>query len=125
MPEKIDYGTGAIMVDAMPMNDWWGDKALRTRHYYDMLYSFDGINIEHMPVGTTYWSKDMQSTFSDIAKLARVPQEPFKNFNSSGRQRRGGRPGQGEYDDMGGAYDEMYDIGMMEGAGDRGGRGRR
>jgi len=117
VPEKIDYSTGAVMVDAMPMNDWWGDKALRTRHYYDMLYSFDGINIDHMPVGTTYWSKDMQSTFSYISRLSREKQEPFKGFGSD--RRRGGLPGQGEYDDMG-MYEEMYDMGMMDG----GGRGR-
>jgi len=122
VPEKINYGTGAVMVDATPMNDWWGDKALRARHYYDMLYSFDGINIEHMPVGTTYWSKDMQGTFSYIARLSRETQEPFKAFGSG--KRRGGLPGQGgEYDDMG-MYDEMmYEQQMMmEGAG--GGRGR-
>jgi hypothetical protein len=119
VPEKIDYGTGAVMVDATPMNDWWGDKALRTRHYYDMLYSFDGINIDHMPVGTTYWSQDMQSTFNYIAKLEREPQEPFKDFGSGGR--RGGLPGQGGgYEDMG-MYDEMmYEQQMMEGAGGRG-----
>ena len=122
VPEKIDYGTGAVMVDATPMNDWWGDKALRARHYYDMLYSFDGINIEHMPVGTTYWSKDMQGTFSNIARLSRETPEPFKDFGSG--RRRGGIPGQGgEYEDMG-MYDEMmYEQQMMmEGAG--GGRGR-
>ena len=122
VPEKIDYGTGAVMVDATPMNDWWGDKVLKTRHYYDMLYSFDGINIDHMPVGTTYWSKDMQSTFSYIARLAREPQEPFKDFGSG--RRRGGLPGQGEYDDMGMYDDMMYEQQMMmEGAG--GGRGGR
>ena len=121
VPEKIDYGTGAVMVDAMPMNDWWGDKALRTRHYYDMLYSFDGINIDHMPVGTTYWSKDMQSTYSNISRLSRETQEPFKDFSSS--RRRGGLPGQGgAYDGME-MYDEMmYESQMMEGMD---GRGRR
>jgi len=118
VPEKIDYGTGAVMVDTMPMNDWWGEKALRIRHYYDMLYSFDGINIDHMPVGTTYWSKDMQSTFSNISRLSRETQEPFKDFGSG--RRRGGLPGQGEYDDMG-LYDEM---GYGEGMGEMGGRGR-
>jgi len=118
VPEKIDYGTGAVMVDAMPMSDWWGDKALRTRHYYDMLYSFDGIDIEHMPVGTTFWSKDMQSTFNYIAKLEREPQEPFKDFGSG--RRRGGLPGQGEYDDMGVYDDMMYEQQMMEGMGGRG-----
>ena len=102
------------------MNDWWGDKTLRTRHYYDMLYSFDGINIEHMPIGTTYWSKDMQSTYSYISRMSREEQEPFKDFGSG--RRRGGRPGQGGYEDMG-LYDEMlYEQEMMEGM--MGGRGR-
>jgi len=120
VPEKVDYGTGAVMVDAMPMNDWWGDKALRARHYYDMLYSFDGINIEHMPVGTTYWSKDMQSTYSNISRLSRETQEPFKAFGTG--QRRGGLPGMGgDYNDMG-MYDEMMYEQQMEGMG--GGRGR-
>jgi len=121
VPEMIDYSTGAVMVDAMPISDWFGTGTLRTRHYYDMLYSVDGINIEHMPVGTAYWSKNTQSVFNYIAKLEREPQEPFKDFGSGGRRR--GRTGQGEYDDMG-LYDEMMyeqDM-MMEGMG--GGRGR-
>ena len=117
VPETIDYSTGAVMVDAMSINDWWGDSARRSRNYYDMLYSFDGINIEHMPVGTTYWSKEMQTVFNYIAKLEREPHEELKAFGSG--RRRGGLPGQGMYDDMGGAYDEMYDMGMMM---DRGGR---
>lgn len=116
VPEFIDYSTGAVMVDAMPINDWWGDKTLRTRHYYDMLYSFDGINIEHMSVGTTYWSKDMQIVFNNIAKLEREPHEEFKAFGSD--RRRGSLPGQGAYDEMGG-YDEMYDQMDYMGGGDR------
>lgn len=119
VPESIDYGTGAVMVDAMSINDWWGDNARRSRHYYDMLYSYDGTNIEHMPVGTTYWPQEMQTVFGYIAKLEREPQEPFKPFGTS--RRRGLRPGQGEYDDLGGGlYDEMglYNEGM-EGMGGR------
>jgi len=117
VPETVDYSTGAVMVDAMSINDWWGDSARRSRNYYDMLYSFDGINIEHMPVGTTYWSKEMQTAFNYIAKLEREPNEEFKAFGSG--RRRGGLPGSGGYDNMGGAYDEMYDMGMMMDGGGR------
>jgi hypothetical protein len=120
VPEFIDYSTGAVMVDAMSINDWWGEGTRRTRHYYDMLYSFDGINIEHMPVGTTYWSKDMQKVFNHIAQLERETQEPFKDFSAS--RGRGSRFGQGAYEGME-MYEEMYNQQMMmEGAG--GGRGR-
>jgi hypothetical protein len=117
VPETIDYSTGAVMVDAMSINDWWGDSARRSRNYYDMLYSFDGINIEHMPVGTTYWSKEMQNVFNYITKLEREPHEEFKAFGSG--RRRGGLPGQGLYDNMGGGYDELYDMGMMMDGGGR------
>ena len=55
VPEKIDYGTGAVLVDIVPVNDWSGSGKLTTRDYYDMLYSFDGMNIEHMPVKAMYW----------------------------------------------------------------------
>jgi hypothetical protein len=115
VPETIDYSTGAVMVDAMPVNDWWGDSSRRSRSYYDILYSYDGTSIEHMPVGTTYWSKDMQLEFNRITKLEREPQEPFKAFGST--RRRGIGPGQGMYDDMmgGGAYDDLYQ--MMDGLG--------
>jgi hypothetical protein len=113
VPETIDYNTGAVMVDAMAINDWWGESARRSRNYYDMLYSLDGTNIEHMPIGTRYWSKEMQTMFNYIAKLEREPHEEFKAFGSSGR-RRGTRPGMGEYDEMMGGYDNLYDMGMMD-----------
>jgi hypothetical protein len=117
VPESIDYATGAVMVDAMSVNDWWGDNNRRARQYYDMLYSYDGTNIEHMPVGTTYWPKEMQTMFSHIAKLEREPQEPFKAFGAT--RRRSLRPG-GEYEGMG-LYDDMglSDMGGYDSPGGR------
>ncbi len=106
VPEIIDYGTGAVMVDTMAVSDWTGDKNMRTRHYYDMLYSYDGTNIEHAPVGTVYWKDDLRSAYSSILRLQREPQEPFKAWSGGGR----GRGGRG-MDDFGGR-------GMMGGMGD-------
>lgn len=105
-PETIDYATGAVMVDTVAVNDWSGSATLRTRHYYDMLYSFDGVGIEHMPVSTTYWAADLQTVFSDIGRLEREPQEAFKPFGQGGRRR---RPGGLESDGM-----EEYDVEMYE-----------
>jgi len=115
MPETIDYSTGAIMVDAVPVNDWSGDKMLRTRRYYEMLYSYDGINIEHMPVSPTYWAADMGTMFGSLVKLSREPQEPFKAFGTSGRRQLGG-----EYDEQ--MMEENYDEELMYE--DMGGMGR-
>lgn len=117
VPDSIDYSTGAVMVDAVAVNDWAGDKNLTARRYYDMLYSTDGTDIEHMPVRTAYWAKDLQNWYGKISTLEKVTKEPFKAF-SSGRAARPGRLGG---DDMGG-YEDMYNYGEMYD--DMGGGGR-
>ena len=110
VPEKIDYSTGAVMVDAVAVNDWSGVQSLSTRRYYDMLYStFDGTDIKHMPARQACWAADLQNRYSEIVKMQRDKPEPFKDFNTSGR-RRGSMRGL-EYEDYGG----MEDMMMMEG----------
>jgi hypothetical protein len=110
IPEYIDYSTGAVMVDAVAVTDWSSGRIMRSRRYYDMLYSFDGVDILHMPVGRSNWPKDLTEVFSTISRLARVPQEPFKSFGSGSAGRRGT-----QYDDMGGYEDMMYeDMGGYE-----------
>jgi hypothetical protein len=107
IPEYIDYATGAVLVDAVRVSDWSPGRPMRERLYYDMLYSFDGINIMHMPVGRTNWPKDLVAKFGAIAKLEREPQEPFKAFGQ-GATRRG-------VDDLGGYGDEMmYEDGYYD-----------
>ena len=110
VPETIDYSTGAVMVDAVAVTDWSGEKNLSTRRYYDMLYSFDGTDIEHMPVKPAYWAKDLQKVFSDIVRLQREKPEPFKAFNTSGRRRRPTR----ELDEGYGDEYYMEEMMMME-----------
>jgi hypothetical protein len=111
-PETIDYSTGAVLVDAVAVNDWSGDKTLSTRRYYDMLYSFDGIDIEHMPIRTAYWAKDLQKWYGDIRLLEKEPREPLKAWGTGGRRK---RTRELEYDDYGDDYymEEM----MMESMG--------
>ena len=114
VPETIDYSTGAVMVDAVAVNDWSGDKNLTARRYYDMLYSTDGTDIEHMPVRTAYWAKDLQDMYGRISILEKETKEPFKAKSTGRRTRPGARPG-GEdmgdmyYDDM--MYEDMGGIG--------------
>ena len=109
------------MVDAVAVTDWSPKAPLRTRRYYDMLYSYDGINIEHMPVGVTYRPLELAAVHSHIARLQREPQEPFQAFGTTGRRQR-----RGEYGDMMDEYygDEYYmDEMYMDQMG--GGMGRR
>jgi len=101
IPETIDYSTGAVMVDAVAVNDWSGagEKSLSTRRYYDMLYSFDGTDIKHMPVRTAYWATDVQSVYSVIGRLQRETKEPLKAWSTGGRRRRPTRELDEEYGD--------------------------
>ena len=80
VPKKIDYATGVVLVDAVPVNDWSGGKNLRARYYFDMLYSLDGIDIDNMPIGSKYWSEDLQAKFNEIQKLEKEPKKPLREW---------------------------------------------
>lgn len=107
VPESIDYATGAVMVDAVAVSDWLSGRTMRSRRYYDMLYSFDGTNILHMPVGNSNWPTDLKAVFGTISRLEKEPQEPFKAFGTTGSRRSSGQMYDGMEGDM--MYEEMYD----------------
>jgi len=82
IPETIDYSTGAVLVDVRAVNDWLGGKNLHPRHYFDMLYTFDGMKIERMPIRTRYWAKELKITFDKIKKSEQEPRKPFRNWGN-------------------------------------------
>ena len=84
MPEKVNYSTDALMVDAVAMTDWLDDINIRNRYYYNMLYSYDGTAIEHMPIKMENWSDELRSAYSYVINLEREPQEPLKAWGSGG-----------------------------------------
>ena len=103
VPETIDYSTGAVLVDVMPVNDWSGAKNLRARLYFDMLYSFDGDNIERMPIKSMYWAEGLQARFNEIRKSEREPKEPLRGWGGRvGRRERAITPGErpGDMEEM-------------------------
>ena len=115
-PESIDYSTGAVLVDAIPINDWSGKGSLRPRHYFDMLYSYDGTTIERTAISNVNWPQKLQVAFNEIRSLQRESKEPLKDWQSGGVQRARQRvptPGLEGYE--GGAYDDMLYEGMMGG----------
>jgi len=87
-PEEIDYSTGAVLVDVRVVNDWLGGKNMRPRRYFDMLYSFDGANIEHMPVSLRYWPAELRAAHSEIINAQKEPKKPFRSMSASGRRER-------------------------------------
>lgn len=86
VPKRVDYATGAVLVDIIPVNDWSGGNNLRARHFFDMLYSFDGKDIGRLPIKTRYWAEALQNKFNEIRRSEKEPKEPLQSW--------GGRPGQ-------------------------------
>lgn len=108
MPEMIDYRTGKVLVDLVQVNDWGTPPNLQPRGYHDMLYTTDGLTIEHMPVKSPNWPKDLLMTYQHVAAETRKEPQPFRDFKKGGLRGRGGRGGMMEgYEGMDGMYDEM------------------
>lgn len=113
-PDEIDYSTGAVLVDSAPVNDWAGGRNLRPRNYHEMLYSFDGAYIEHMPIKPMYWPSELLTAFQEIKRLQREPKEPLRAWNSQvgGRTRRpAGLEGREDYSDEYYMMEEMERMG--------------
>jgi len=83
-PETIDYATGAMLVDVVPVNEWAGDKNLQPRQYFDILYSIDGTSIEKIAAKLMYWPEELKTKYNEIKTLEKKPKEAFRAFNSSG-----------------------------------------
>ena len=96
VPKTVDYTTGAVLVDVMPVNDWSGGKNLRPRHYFDVLYSFDGTDIDHIPVKSRNWDEQLQVKYGEIKKSEKEPKEPLQDWGTKRTlRRRAPRPGEG------------------------------
>jgi hypothetical protein len=95
LPETIDYSTGAMFVDYVPVNDWSGGKALQQRRYFDMLYSFDGAEIERTAAKQACWPEELKAKYAEIKTLEKRQKEPLREWSSGSviGARRVGLPG--------------------------------
>lgn len=110
--EIVNYDTRAVIVDVVAANDWAAssDRNMNTTPYYDVLYSFGGADIKHMPVGLSNLPESLKMKIYKINSLATDKPEPLRPFNSIGATQRG----IGGEDSMGGMDDTMYQEMMME-----------
>jgi hypothetical protein len=81
-PEAIDYTTGVVLVDVVPVNDWSGGKNMYAMRFYDMLYSFDRDNIEHIPVSTRYWPEELRMKLNEITRSQKEPKGPLRAWDT-------------------------------------------
>ncbi|MCX5637166.1 MAG: hypothetical protein NTX52_05670, partial [Planctomycetota bacterium] len=115
-PQTIDYGTGAVLVDVVPVNDWSGGSGrnMFARHYFDMLYSFDGTSIEHMPIDTKYWAAELRTVFGEIQNLQKEPREPLRPWGTRGAVFKGIAPASGYREEDALRMEEMMMEEMMK-----------
>ncbi|MHC4271819.1 MAG: hypothetical protein ACYST2_05855, partial [Planctomycetota bacterium] len=104
IPKNIDFNTGAIVMDVVPVNEWVGTSNLKEQAYNDLLYSFDGEDIHRMPVKSRYWTQNLLNIFNEINRLEKEPKEPLREFGAQSRLRRiapgKGKGGRGTMEDM-------------------------
>jgi hypothetical protein len=84
LPEMIDYTTGSMVVDVVPINDWFGDKNLQSRQYFDMLFSDDGTYIERLAAKQMLWPDELRSKYNELKALEKKTKEPLRAWSSSG-----------------------------------------
>jgi hypothetical protein len=82
VPPTVDYTTGAVVVDIVPVTDWSGGNNLHVNHFFDLLYSYNGKDIERLPIKSRYWTEALQTKFNDIKKSEKEPKEPLRAWES-------------------------------------------
>ncbi len=86
LPDMIDYSTGSIMVDVVAMNDWFGDKALQARQYFDMLFSDDGTSIARLAAKQMFWPDELRAKYNELKALEKKTKEPLRAWTASGTE---------------------------------------
>lgn len=89
-PKTVDYTTGNVLLDLVEVNDWADAPNLKPRMYHDMLYTSDGVSIEHMPAGNTNWPQDLVNAYQTVQSDKRREPKPFRAFTKSAAGGRGG-----------------------------------
>ena len=112
MPDLVDYRTGQVLVDLVQVSDWGEVPNLRPRMYHEMLYTGDGHTIEHMPVSSVNWPKDLQAVYNYVRAETRKEPQPFRAFKK-GAMRSRVMPGMEGYQGIEGMYPGAY-PGMVE-----------
>jgi hypothetical protein len=78
IPKTVDYTTGAVVVDIVPVTDWSGGNNLHVNRFYDLLYSSNGKDIERRPIKSKYWTKALQNKFNEINTDEKEPKAPLR-----------------------------------------------
>jgi hypothetical protein len=80
-PKNVNYSTEAVVVDTLKINTWTGTSIIYNKSYFDMLYSYDGTEIEHMPVGSGNWPSQLRVLYNNIKTLEKEPRLALRSWS--------------------------------------------
>ncbi len=80
--EEIDFTTGRLLVDVIERAQWQGTHSLQFRKFFEMLYTMDGINIEHLAVTSRFWPGDL---LADYKKVEAAQEMETVDISETGR----------------------------------------
>ncbi|MBE0534494.1 MAG: hypothetical protein IH624_02410 [Phycisphaerae bacterium] len=69
LPEKIDFGTGAMLVDVVKSDAWTGIRMVRSE-LIEVLYTEDGLTMQQRPVRKNSWTGTMKVQYGQIESAA-------------------------------------------------------
>ena len=118
MPDKIDFATGALMVDVVRTDQWTG-RSLARANIADVFFTSDGITMNHLPVKRNYWTNSMKDYHSEIEKAAGEEVVITTNRTKGGLLKMGAESR--TIPDRRGGMDSRRDAYYDEGRGGRGG----
>jgi hypothetical protein len=64
--EPVDYNTGAVLVDVVNSDRWMGRSTLQLRDYEEILYTKDGVHIEHLAMQERNWPQALRTAAKRI-----------------------------------------------------------
>jgi hypothetical protein len=81
-PESIDLSTGAVMVDTRLVTEWAGAGYLRSKDFYELLYTQTGDSIQTMPIKERFWPDGITKVYKEIEQAEKA--EPIALMARSG-----------------------------------------
>jgi hypothetical protein len=64
--EPVDYNTGTVLVDVVSSDRWMGRSTLQLRDYEEILYTKDGVRIEHLAMQERNWPQSLRAAAKRI-----------------------------------------------------------
>ena len=87
MPEEIDFGTGAMLVDIVKADAWMGLGSLVRTKITDVLYTLDGVTMMRLPVKRNNWSPAMKVRYASIEDAAKGARDDARLFQRQGQNK--------------------------------------